>query len=131
MIARREDWKALPLPKARAAISIDRRYTNEELSLIREGCIPKQMEDKWFVFFEEPWCFIHRSWTGFCIYQVKFEQAGESFRIVEALANRDSDQHAETDASRDQLMLAIRLDSLAKRDVREAMKLYVSALSKK
>jgi hypothetical protein len=30
----------------------------------KAGFVPREMEDKWFVFSEEPWLFVHRSCTG-------------------------------------------------------------------
>jgi hypothetical protein len=115
MIATRGDWKTAPLPSARKSLLFDGSYTSAEFERIKEGLIPESMDDKWFVFFEEPWLHLHRSWTGFCIYQVRFEPAGEGVRVAEVLANREPDQYGETDDTRDMLMLAVLLDGRAGR----------------
>jgi len=65
MAATRDDWETTPLPTARASISLDRTYNAAEFMRIREGNVPQEMEDRWFVFYEEPWLHLHRSWTGF------------------------------------------------------------------
>src|SRR5688500_10310032 len=77
MAAKRDDWMTTPLPAARASVALDRTYTASELERIREGNVPQEMEDKWFAFYEEPWLYLHRSWTGFVIYEVRFEPVGD------------------------------------------------------
>ena len=101
MAATRENWKTTPLPVARASISLDRSYTDAEFARIREGNVPQEMEDKWFAFDEEPWLSLHRSWTGFGIYQVRFEPAGEGTRVAEVLVSRDTEQYTGTDCIAD------------------------------
>ena len=49
-----------PLPPAREAIALDRTYTAPEFERLKAGHIPEAMEDKWFVFYEEPWLYLHR-----------------------------------------------------------------------
>ncbi len=67
----RGDWKTTPLPAARAALAFARTYSFAEFAGIQAGLVPEEMEDKWFVFFEDPWLYLHRSWTGFCVFQVR------------------------------------------------------------
>jgi len=126
MAAKREDWNAIPLPAARQALEIDRRYSPEEFARVSEGRIPREMEDKWFVFYEEPWLYLHRSWTGFCVFQVRFEREPEGVRIAEALANRDPEQYRVTDATRDAQLLSTMIDGYAGRSTIDAMKEDVS-----
>lgn len=56
------------------------------------GHIPEEMEDKWFVFFEQDWLYFHRSWTGICIYALRLECTPNGVRVVDAWANRDEGQ---------------------------------------
>jgi ADP-ribosyl-[dinitrogen reductase] hydrolase len=51
------------------------------------------MEDKWFAYYEEPRLYLHRSWTGFLIYRVRFEPEGEGGRAVELEVNEDRGQY--------------------------------------
>jgi 8-oxo-dGTP diphosphatase len=124
MAAARSDWKTLPLPAARRVLSFDGSFTPGQFARIKEGFIPESMDDKWFVFFEEPWLYLHRSWTGFCIYQVRFERAGEDVRVAEVLANRDPEQYRETDDIRDALLLAVHLAGRAGRQTEAAWDRY-------
>ena len=120
----RADWKTTPLPAAREAVALDRTYTAAEFERLKQGNVPKEMEDKWFAFFEEPWLYLHRSWTGFCIYQVRFVPASGGRRIAEVLVSRDPDQYRETDAGRDAQLVALLLDGYAGRDTEAGWKRY-------
>jgi hypothetical protein len=101
-IAKRSDWKTEPLPERNATIPLDRAFTRDEMERIRRGLVPEQMEDKWFVFWEDDTLHLHRSWTGACISVVRFatlEDGGA--RMVEARVNRDPEQYKETSDAKD------------------------------
>lgn len=120
MPATRNDWKTTPLPAATAALRLDRVYTVIEFERIKQGNIPREMEDKWFAFYEEPWLYLHRSWTGFGVYQVRFEAVDGGSRVAEALVSRDPDQYRSTDATSDAVLLAVLLDGYAGRGTQVA-----------
>jgi hypothetical protein len=42
------------------------------------------MDQKWFIYMEDDTLWFHRSWTGLCIYEVKFLKAGDKYNIKEA-----------------------------------------------
>ncbi len=127
MTATRTDWNITPLPALRASIMFDRTYTAEEFEQLRQGNVPEEMEDKWFAFYEAPWFYLHRSWTGFGIYQARFEPSDGGFRIVEVLVNRDPDQYTNEDTPADGLLLAALLDGYAGRDAESAWEQYFAA----
>ncbi|MHC5722873.1 MAG: hypothetical protein ACYTXY_01725, partial [Nostoc sp.] len=106
------------MPSASTNIMVEKFYSQEEFDRIAAGVIPEQMEDKWFIFYEAPWVYLHRSWTGFCIFKVRFEVVGESVKIAEVYVNRDPTQQMNIDDEHHASMLRILLDSRAKRDVR-------------
>jgi hypothetical protein len=126
MTASRNDWKTTPLPVARAAIACDRTYSANEFALIREGHVPEEMEDKWFAFYEKPWLYLHRSWTGFGIFNVRFEPVGEGARVAEVLVSRDAEQYTSTDDTSDSLLLALLLDQYARRATDAAWEQYLA-----
>jgi hypothetical protein len=64
----RADWQTEPMPEQRARIDLDLRFTRREMAKIKRGVIPEEMEDKWFIFFENDTLFCQRSWAGFCVY---------------------------------------------------------------
>lgn len=81
-----------------------------KIKLIKKGHLPKQMEDKWFMFFENNKLFIHRSWTGFCIYIVDINDTGKLKTIV----NRDHNQYTEKNIKKDKVQLDNLLNILLK-----------------
>jgi hypothetical protein len=115
------DWKNEPMPISSKVIEIDAVFTPEEFQSIALGCIPNQMEDKWFMYYDEPWFYIHRSWTGYCIYKVRFEECATGVKIAEVIANRESGQYMETDDASDARLLKVLLGSRAKQDVKQQM----------
>lgn len=100
-LATKESWKTHPMPERREQLAFDRIFTPEEFAKIRVGHIPQEMEDKWFVFFEEDVLYFHRSWTGYCIFQLKLEEAGKGWHVVEAWVSRDRSQYKSRDAEED------------------------------
>ena len=88
----REYWRNTPMSDIKEQIAIERSFTQEEFEKIKLGHLPQDMDDKWFIFFEDPWLFFHRSWTGVCIYMLKIEPVNEFFHIVEAWLTRDDSQ---------------------------------------
>lgn len=113
MAATRDDWRITPLSSARTSVTLDRTYSRDEFTRIKEGHVPKEMEDKWFVFYEEPWLYLHRSWTGYGIYQVRFEPTDNGIRVAEAIVSRNPNQYQGTDDNSDALLLAMLIDRYA------------------
>jgi len=72
------DWKSLPLPAKRVELSLKHTFTQSEMDFIRNGVIPRQMEDKWFISFADDALHFHRGWTGFCIYIARFAHPAAS-----------------------------------------------------
>lgn len=128
-IAHRNDWKTEEFPDNSKLILVDRAYSKSEFEKIIVGTIPEAMEDKWFVFYEEPWLYFYRSWTGFCIFKVRFEIFQYSIQIAEAWVNRNPEQYTETDDSRDVNLLKMLLDYRAGYDTRNQMISYAKSLS--
>jgi hypothetical protein len=118
----------MPLPARRETICLDRSYSAAEFERLKVGHIPEEMEDKWFTFFEQPWLYLHRSWTGYCVYQVRFEQIGGGSRVAEVLVSRDPEQYRETDGTRDTLLLGVLLDGYAGRDTKAGWEQYRESL---
>lgn len=55
------------------------------------------MEDHWFYYMEDDWLHIHRSWTGYCIFQIHFVHAENGYQTKEIWVNRDPEQYRNTD----------------------------------
>lgn len=113
--ASRDAWKTLPMPQARARLDFDRSYDAGDFARIQAGLVPEAMEDKWFVFYETPWLYCHRSWTGFAIYALRFEATHAGARVAEAWVNRDPGQYGEVDDAQDGRRLGLLIDGLLRR----------------
>ncbi|MFD6437163.1 hypothetical protein [Streptomyces venezuelae] len=50
----------------------DRVWTDEEWDRIRRGYRARDMDEKWNVFVEDDVLFMHRSWTGYGVYEATF-----------------------------------------------------------
>jgi hypothetical protein len=112
-IATRNSWgKVLPLPEIRAELGFAESYSEADFERIKRGLIPSAMEDKWFVFFEEPWLYFHRSWTGIGIYGVAFQSSIEGAAVAASWVNRDAQQYRETRADHDRAALRSLIDAL-------------------
>jgi hypothetical protein len=100
------------MPDERANVPYARTFTGPEYIRLQRGLVPEQMEDKWFIFCEAPWLFLHRSWTGVCVYAVKLRADGEGAAVEEACVNRVPEEYRETDIEHDAKILAFLVDRL-------------------
>jgi len=94
------------MPEARARLAYTRTFDPAEHARVTRGIVPEQMEDKWFIFYEAPWLWFHRSWTGVAIYAVQLRVEGTASAVDEAWANRAPDQYRENDDAHDAAILS-------------------------
>ena len=93
------DWKTLPFPGPTGPLPFTRRFTADELRRLQQGLVPEDMGDKWFVVWHEDALWMHRSWTGHCIFRLRFAADGDGFVVAELLVNREPAQFHGTDHS--------------------------------
>ncbi len=105
-IARRGDWKTQPMPERHETFTLDRTFSSVQMTALRCGNIPQEMEDKWFWFMEGSTLYAHRSWTGNCIYIIEFGDDGHHKVTV----NRDPEQYGCTSTEEDKENLNSLLD---------------------
>ena len=122
------DWQTSEMPEENEKIILERVLSGEEIEMIKEGHRPQEMEDKWFMYYEAGKLYIHRSWTGFCIYIVDISEGGK----LEVLVNRNPQQHKEKDVGQDKIRLNFLLNCLIKNNRENAtlMKLYIERKNK-
>ncbi|MGY3777431.1 hypothetical protein [Isobaculum melis] len=61
-------WKVKEMSNETRLIPINMRITEEEFHCLKLGVKPKDMDDRWFIYFENNQLYFHRSWTGSCIF---------------------------------------------------------------
>lgn len=116
VVAKRSDGNSIPMPKLNKALMVRDKCSAEIFALVSQGLIPNSMDEKWFIYYEDPWLYIHRSLSGICVFKIKFQLINEHYEIVTALVNRDAEQYNETDDARDIAMLRELLRSLVERN---------------
>ena len=95
--ASKSDWKTLEPPTRRESLNYEQTFDAAEASRLREGLVPEAMEDKWFVYYQEGWLYLHRSWTGSLVYWLRLDESAGAARVVESFVSRDASQYKETD----------------------------------
>jgi hypothetical protein len=88
MIATADSWKHQPFGSG-SPIPYRAVFGADDYARICRGLIPEAMEDKWFIYFDDPYLFLHRSWTGQPVFRVAFDPDGEGARVREALRSDD------------------------------------------
>ncbi len=88
-VARGGDWKTEPMPEKHRTFVLKRSFSDKEMNALRCGNIPQAMEDKWFWYMEGSTLLAHRSWSGYCIYQIEFREDNNHVVTV----NRDPKQY--------------------------------------
>ena len=84
-----DDWETKPMPELFETFVLARSFSDDEMNVLRCGHIPCAMEDKWFWCMEGDTLWVHRSWTGNCIYKIDFKE--DNHHIV--TVNRDPEQY--------------------------------------
>lgn len=89
------EWegKLFQLPELREKLNTRLTLSDQEFEQVSHGFLPKSMDDKWFIYMEDKILYIHRSWTGFCIFTVKFEKIGMRYETQEVWVTRDRNQY--------------------------------------
>jgi len=99
--ATRTSWKTLPPPHERAPLVVSEIFSDLTGDRMREGHIPVDMDDRWFIYFEGGWLHFHRSWTGAHIFALRLDGCVAGVRVVDGWASRDSQQYRSPGAEQD------------------------------
>lgn len=112
------DWKAFPFPVEHEKIILNKILTNEEYNTLILGHRPQDMDDRWFAYYKDSWLYLHRSWTGYCIFKIKLALIDERYMLTEALLSRDPDQFKSTDEESDINIINFVIDLVIKGNLR-------------
>lgn len=100
----KSDWKTHRMPRMNTRVELAMDITADEFEILAWGHIPESMDDRWFMYFDGEAFNFYRSWTGFCIYQVKVERCHDHYRLSYAIVNRSEKQYGGTDDEDDRMM---------------------------
>lgn len=101
IIATKNDWKTTTMPDQHEEFILEREFSDEQMQRLRRGSIPQEMEDKWFWYMENNKLYAYRSWTGFCIYVVEFNEKNRHKVTV----NRNEKQYGRVSIEEDKKLL--------------------------
>lgn len=82
--AKAGDWRAEPFAEV-SQIPYCASFSPEQAQTLELGLLPEVMEDKWFIYFDPPHLYFHRSWTGQPVYRVRLGQTGDGVAVEEAV----------------------------------------------
>jgi hypothetical protein len=88
MQASATSWKREPF-KEGIPLAYRAAFDSGQVVCLKAGLIPRHMEDKWFIYYEEPYLFLHRSWTGEPVYRVTLKTVSDGAEVTEALWSKD------------------------------------------
>lgn len=102
-------------------LSLNCCFNADETARLKAGLVPADMDDRWFVFFEAEWLYLHRSWTGSCIFGVRLQEEllddlleqQHGVRVAQAWASREWDEYQSKSVEDDTRMLDKLLSALA------------------
>lgn len=88
-------WDINPMPEEVVELNYTASYSKEEYEKMSYGFKPEMMEDKWFIYMKENSLFLHRSWTGDCIYKLVFTEMNDDIVVNKLIVNRNSEQYTD------------------------------------
>lgn len=88
--ATKEMWKRLPMSDPHK-IEYEMRFNEDQFQKICMGFVPEEMEDKWFIYYEDGWLYCHRSWTGALLFQAQIIKEDHQYKISEFLVERNTE----------------------------------------
>jgi hypothetical protein len=104
--------RSFPSIESRIELGVAASYSSIEFEQVTQGVTAREMEDKWDIAFDDPWLYFHRSWTGICIYGLRFERSVTGASVVESWVNRDQAQYRMTSIEYDRAMARFLIDAL-------------------
>ena len=111
MRATSASWKHLPPPDEREPLGFEAAFSDAEAEQLMFGLVPEQMEDKWFIYFEEGWLLFHRSWTGALIYALRLDGSAVGVRVIDSWVNRNQKQYSGNDVVYDRKLVRFIVDA--------------------
>jgi len=101
---KKSDLRAVDMPETFEVATMNRSLSEEEYQALVFGFIPRDMDDRWCLYLQDDWVYLHRSWTGHCIFKLKLEVSSDNVILTDIHINRDPDQYrsVNTEADKDE-----------------------------
>lgn len=88
-MTKKSDWKVYDMPEENTTFTMEMALSDENIRWLKEGFLPRSMEDKWFTYYENNKYYFHRSWTGYCIYIVEIMNS----TTIKVTVNKNEEQY--------------------------------------
>ena len=88
----KNNWKTIDISLSEM-INFNREISENDLNKIIKGFLPKDMEDKWFIYFENNKLYFSRSWSGYCIFILTISIKNKKIFLHDLIYNSDSNQN--------------------------------------
>lgn len=105
-IATKDTWINLPIDNPKQ-LEIYLEFTESQFNKIKNGLIPEEMEDKWFIYYEEGFLHFHRSWTGYGLFKAKITKEPTGYIIRDFLVERNIEKYSNLDDDGDRTTLKL------------------------
>ena len=105
-------WPNKPMPDLRKELLLDGQYSREEFVTISQGVVPKTPADKWFIYLNSQWLYIHRSASGSCIFQLQIAPNDEGYVADLLLVNQDPRQYRSLSDEYDVALVSYLIDAV-------------------
>ncbi|WP_345950040.1 hypothetical protein ABDD95_01015 [Mucilaginibacter sp. PAMB04274] len=89
------------MPETIAETVLNTKMSDQEYEALVHGFWPKDMEDRWLMYVEAEWVYLHRSWTGHCVFKARVEVHGNLHVLTTLHINRDVSQYKSTNLGAD------------------------------
>ena len=98
---KKDDWQTIDMPNNVENFTLEKKLDDKYIELLKLGYLENSMDSKWFMYCEDNKMYIHRSWTGYCIYIVELSDKG----ILNVVVNRNNKQYSETNLEFDRFFV--------------------------
>ena len=93
-------------------IDIDFFFSQEQFAILKQGFLPKGMEDKWGIYYSKGALYFHRSWSNIRIYKAKITRHGGGYEIKSFDVERNPQKYRNTDDGEDIAILSFLIADL-------------------
>jgi hypothetical protein len=107
-----------------------RVWSDDEWHRIKLGYAAYDMDEKWDVFVEGEMAFLHRSWTGFGIFEASFSAVdGGGWRISDAVVESEPARYRRSCEQFDRVMLELVLSAIVLGEPEANLRVELAALA--
>ena len=75
-VATRDSFPISATPCEWESLDLDLSFDASDFDRVRRGFIPEAKDDTWFIFYEDPWLYVHRARSGACFARLRFVRRG-------------------------------------------------------